>query len=100
MSEEQITITVSLEQAEAIVSAANCTYLCAQAELTQLAGTWVPTSGPDSESANGYITYQAELADQVAQMLQPEIDDAYKRDPTMQQLLHALKMHRKHGMDR
>jgi hypothetical protein len=30
-------------------------------------------------------------------MLQPKVDDAYKRDPTFQQAMHTLKMMRKHG---
>jgi hypothetical protein len=99
VSKEQITITVSLEQAEAIVSAANCVHLCAEGHVAQLAGTWVPTGAPDSAEADRYIVAQAELADEVAQLLQPEIDAAYKRDPIMQQLLHSFKMMRKHGIN-
>jgi hypothetical protein len=34
---------------------------------------------------------------EVARMLEPEIEAAYKRDPNFQEAMHVLKMLRKHG---
>jgi hypothetical protein len=93
---EQITITLSLRQAEAIVDAANCAAVCADGELTELFGTWIPKGEPDTEEADRHIREHAACAREVADMLEPEVEDAYKRDPTFQQAMHTLKMLRKH----
>jgi hypothetical protein len=95
---EQITITITIRQAEAIVDAANCAKVCAGGELTELFGTWIPKGEPDTVEADRYIRAQADIAREVVDLLEPEIEDAYKRDPDFQQAMHALKMMRKHGL--
>jgi hypothetical protein len=94
VSEEQITITVSLRQAEAIVDAIVCAAVCASGDLSDLEN-WVPKDEPDSDESDESIRKIAALANEVATMLEREIEDAYKRDPDFQQMMHTLKMVRK-----
>lgn len=97
---DQITITVSLAQAEALVEAANCTSLAAEGDLRSLIKCFTPAGITIAREADRMIVGQAELAQEVARMLHHEIDNAYKRDPEMQSFLHRFKMLRKRGLDR
>lgn len=92
---EQITITVSLEQAEATIDAANCLDVAARGQVAEFHQAYVPSDGPDAAEANRYLLAMSRRAQEVAEMLRPEVKEAYKRDPLHQQMLHALKMYRK-----
>jgi hypothetical protein len=94
---ELITITVPLEQAEALVDATNCLSLAAEGKLDILNEAYAPENSPDSGPADAWRLRQAELASEAAHMMRPQIDDAYKRNPDVQEFLHRMKMHRKHG---
>lgn len=96
---EQITITVSLEQAEALIEAATCMGIAADGNLKDLLSAFTPDTEPDSGEANRYRLEQARLAFEATTQLRVEVDHAYKRDPQLQDMLHALKMRRKYGAD-
>jgi hypothetical protein len=90
---EQITITLSLEQAEAVVDAITCLTLAARGELDIVTATYAPDGKTDD-----YRRSIADTALEVSATLQDEIVDAYRRNPDFQELLHRIKMHGKHGV--
>lgn len=94
---EQITITISLEQAEAIVDAANCMDLAAEEKLSDICRAYMPEGTTVSQAKDDYVRKVSELAQEVADMLRPEIDGANRRDPELQDVIHRVKMFRKYG---
>lgn len=95
---EQITITVSLEQAEAVVDAVTCMTLAAEGDVRALTEAFTPDpAAVDTSQNRPYLDEKSALAGQVADMLAPEIIGAYRRDPGMQDFLHRMKMLRKYG---
>lgn len=95
---EQITISVSVAQAYALVDAITCLQLAADGDVSTLTQQFMP--GPDSAdpSLEGDACRYAvtELAFQVFDVLKPEIDAANARDPDLQEFLHRVKMLRKY----
>jgi hypothetical protein len=94
---EQITITVSLEQAEAMIDAATCLATAADGNLSDLLHAFTPDSAPDSAASNHYKLEQARHALEGVAELRAGVAGAYKRDPELQDMLHAFKMRRKYG---
>lgn len=92
---EQITITVSLEQAEALIDAANCLDTAARGNVAELHQAYVSSDGPDMAEANRYLLVMGRRAQEAAYMLRSEVNKIYKSDPIHQQMIHALKMYRK-----
>jgi hypothetical protein len=94
--DELITITVPLEQAEALVDATNCLSVAAEGD-TELLKVYMPEGTPEAKESDRYRRHEAELAQTAAQVLHRKIDDAYKRNPEVQEMWHLFKMWRKYG---
>lgn len=92
---DDIKITLTYAQADALVLAACCFADCAEGNLASVLDTWMPTHGPDQGAANEMQIHEARLALEGADVLRPELDSARKRDPEIQDALHRLKMFRK-----
>lgn len=97
VSTQRITVEMTIAQAEAVVDAINCAALAAQGELDSLFDCFVPKDGPDMDAANRMLLDAVERADEVADVIRPEIEGVYKRNPRVQDLLHHVKMMRKYG---
>jgi hypothetical protein len=94
-----ITITLTYDQAQALVDAANCLADATEGNLAALTEVWLPHRhlDPDYAEADRWAHEQGVLAQAAAALLRPELDSALARDPRSQDLLHNLKMYRKHG---
>lgn len=94
---ETIIIRLTVDQAEAVIDACNCASVAADGDVEGLRGAFMPSDAPEMGSANAMIARTAERAQEVAAMLRPEVEDSYKRNPEVQELLHRFKMARKYG---
>jgi hypothetical protein len=97
---EKVTVTLTLEQAEALVDAATCLAVAADRDIADLISIYTPARGPETAASDRYKVNQANLAQSGAQLLRKELDGVYARDPELQDLLHRFKMHRKYEGDR
>jgi hypothetical protein len=96
---EYITITVSLEQASALIDAAKCASLAAEGHLDDVIKCFTPAGISLSRESDRFIREQAELAQEAADKLRPEIIKARSREPNLQDFLHRVRMLRKRGLD-
>lgn len=96
---EQITVTLTLGQAEAVLDAVTCMTLAAEGDVCMLTAAFMPHPSVVDSSDNRltYLSGMVALAGEVADMLGPEIISAYRRDPELQDFLHRVKMLRKYG---
>lgn len=98
MKPETVTITIPLEQAEALVSAATCLSVAASGDIATLVSVYTPEKTTAAREADHYRDYIASLAIMAAAVLRVAIDAADKRNPELQDFLHRVKMYRKHGV--
>jgi hypothetical protein len=94
---EQITITISVDQAEAVIDAINAMELLAEDKLPDIMSAYVPKKGPDDGASDRHLLLLAGLAQEVADMLRPEVEGAMRRDPEAQDIIHRIKMFRKYN---
>lgn len=98
MKPETVTVTLTLEQAEALVNAATCLSVAADGDIADLINIYTPGKTPDARDADTYKTHIAFLAIMAGAVLREAIEAADKRNPELQDFLHQIKMMRKRNV--
>lgn len=94
---EMVRLELTPAQAEALTDAANCLSAAAEGDLALIMNVYMPEATPLSGAADRFRLTLARHAQDVAQMVRAQLDDINKRDPDLQEAMHAFKMALKRG---